>query len=569
MHTVVGSGPGAAAAAAALADAGVETATDAERIADADGAVVVGTAGDSQFERANERALDGGTPWVAVELGGLGGLPVVEAAVTGFAPGRGCYDCLRSRVRANHDGDTADTSGDDIDPATARLAGAVAGHEIVRHLSGETGVFGRVVVVPYTERPLLPVPGCDCGSPPEPFVERTHTDRSVEASLERAERALDDLVGVVQEVGEAESFPVPYYLARLGDSAVFSDATAAQNAAGVDPDWNRAFMKALGEGLERYCAGVYRTDELRAGTPEAVDSGGVETAVDPGAFVCRQAPAGESIRWVPGTDLHRDEQVLLPAAFVHHPPARERYRPAVTTGLGFGNSGVEALLSGLYEVLERDAAMLSWYSSFDPLELAVDSERVATMRARAASEGLDVTLLLLTMDIDVPVVAAAVHRDDWPRFALGTAADLDAGAAAGSALAEALQNWLELRGMGPDRAAEASGAIGAYADRPDAAEAFLDTAATVDGADISAASVDGADELDAVLDRVADAGLDAYAARTTTRDVDLLGFEAVRVLVPAAQPLAFGEMYFGDRAETAPTALGFEPRPDRDHHPFP
>jgi ribosomal protein S12 methylthiotransferase accessory factor len=571
--TVAGSGPGVTAVEAALADREAERATDIETVERARLAVVVGDTGDDIFERANERALAGETPWLAVERGGLGGLPVVDAAVSLFAPGQGCYSCLRTRVRANHHPGTADTGdpgtaasepgpGGETDRATERLAGAVAGHEAVRLLEGAEAA-GRVVVVPYTGHPLLPVPGCDCGSATDPAVRRSYTDRPLEEALDRAERALDDLVGVVQEVGEAESFPVPYYLATLSETAGFSDATAAQNAAGVDPDWNRAFVKALGEALERYCAGVYRADSLERGTADAVAD-----AVDPSAFVCREPPAGESIRWVPGVDLRRDERVALPAAFVHHPPPEQRYRPAVTTGLGFGNSGVEALLSGLYEVVERDAAMLAWYSSFDPLELSVTTDRVETMRTRAASEGLSVTLLLLTMDVDVPVVAAAVHREEWPRFATGIAADLDARTAGASALAEALQNWMELRGMGPDRAAAASGAIGHYADLPGAASSFLDTRATVDAGDLST-EVRGEAELDAVLDRLAAADLTAYAARTTTPDVGALGFEAVRVVVPAAQPIAFGEMYFGERAETAPASLGFEPRLDRDHHPFP
>ena len=560
MLTVVGSGPGAAAARAALADRDEEISTDIETVDRATLAVVVGPAGDGVFERANERALAGETPWLAVERGGLGGLSLVEAAVTPLAPGRGCYDCLRTRVRANRE------TGDDSDgpePATARLAGAVAGHEAARHLDG-ADIFGRLLVTPYTEHPFLPAPDCACGSTPDPSVPRGHTHRGVDAALERAERALDDLVGVVSEVGEAESFPAPYYLAQLPDTAGFSDATAAQRAAGADPDWNRALMKALGEGLERYCAGVYRTDSLEQDTPAAVAG-----AVDPAGFVCRSEPAGETIHWVSGADLSTGETVALPAAFVYYPPPEQRYRPPATTGLGLGNSGVEALLSGLYELLERDAAMLAWYSSFEPVGLAVETDPVETMRSRASAEDLETTLLLLTVDIDVPVVAAAVHRERWPRFAAGTAAALDAETAAVSALAEALQNWMELRGMGPDRAAAAPGAIGTYADMPDPAAAFFDADVTVDAGDVSAGSPDGEAELEVVLDRLGRAGLDAYAARTTTRDVEALGFEAVRVLVPAAQPLAFDGVYFGERAETVPASLGFEPRLDRTHHPFP
>jgi ribosomal protein S12 methylthiotransferase accessory factor len=215
--------------------------------------------------------------------------------------------------------------------------------------------------------------------------------------------------------------------------------------------------------------------------------------------------------------------------------------------------------------------MLSWYSTDEPAGLAVDDEGFETLAARAGSEGLSTTALLLTQNVDVPVVAACVHRDgEWPRFAAGSSASLDPASAARGALAEATQNWLELRRMGPDRATEESGAIGRYADLPEPAREFVDPATTLPAAAVGPDPVpDGRAELEALLERVETAGLDAYGARLTPRDVDALGFEAVRVVVPAAQPLFADEPYFGERAETVPAALGFEPRPERPHHPFP
>jgi ribosomal protein S12 methylthiotransferase accessory factor len=124
---------------------------------------------------------------------------------------------------------------------------------------------------------------------------------------------------------------------------------------------------------------------------------------------------------------------------------------------------------------------------------------------------------------------------------------------------------MELRGMGPADAESASGAIGHYADFPDAIRSFVSPDAAVPGASVGPDAVPtGRDELTAVLDRIDDGGLTAYAASTTTR-----GFRAVRVLVPGAQPLFFGEPYFGDRARAIPSELGFEPDLNRDHHPFP
>jgi ribosomal protein S12 methylthiotransferase accessory factor len=625
MHArVVGEGPAVAAVRAALEDVdatvtveptsgtdgtGGDPPTDPHRDArdrPGDGAaagdegrpdlgVVVAPAGDDRFERPPART------WLAVEVGGIGGHPLadIDASVAGFdatggdGPAAG-YQDLRARVASTVEAPSATATGD---PASVRLAGAVAGRVAVAAVNGESPggtlfeVRGTTVGSPRTVLPVPASQGVDDRTP-----RRTYRDVDASDASARMERAIDERVGLVTQVGERESFPLPYYVARTADTTAYADARAAELAAGVDVGWDAAFLKAVGEALERYSAGVYRTGSfVRA--PARTRA----RPVTPDAFV---RPAGattpgvdDPVAWVAGENLATGESVSLPAAFVHYPPHTDRLGPAITTGLGLGNSGVEALLSGLYETIERDATMLAWYSTYEPLAVSVTDERTraaspeaaadyATLRRRARSEGLSATALLVTADVDVPVVAAAVHRDPdgrvrngpsgddaddgWPRFAAGSAADVDGAAAARDALAEALQNWMELRAMGPERASEEDAAVGAYADFPQAAREFLDAPATVPAAEVGPeAPPAGAAELDALVDRVEETGLSVYASRLTPRDVDALGFEAVRVLVPAAQPLFVGEPYFGDRAETVPRELGFEPRLDRPYHPFP
>ena len=584
---IVGTGPAVAAIESALGDVDTGTvrtdASDVDSLAlsESDLAVVVGPAGDAVFEQVNERARPVDRPWIAVELGGVGGRPLVPAAVTGFDPAGPCYECLAGRVAANLDsGATAEArTADEAEPAaqaepaarqpvpTVRFAGAVAGRAAARFVTaGDREILGTVVEVDGPRRRLLPLPGCDCTQHAGTDLSRESVQRDLEEALARAEGGLDERVGIVQEVGEAESFPVPYYLARGCDTSGFSDATAGRDAAGVAAGWDAAFMKALGEGLERYCAGVYRTDAFETGAPAALPE-----TVDPSAFVCETAPdPGASRYWVPGEHIASGSEVRLPAELVYYPPPEEQVRPPITTGLGLGNGGAEALVAGLTEVVERDAAMLAWYSTFEPLGLTVEDEDFAELVGRARSEDLAVTPLLLTQDVDVPVVAVCVHRSEWPRFAVGSAADLDASRAATGALAEALQNWVELRGMGSERAADAGGRIGHYADLPEAAADFVDVETTVPASTVGpAAAPTGTDALRRLLDELESADLAAYAARLTTRDVDTLGFEAVRALVPAAQPLFFGEPYFGERARTVPASLGYEHESDRPHHPFP
>jgi ribosomal protein S12 methylthiotransferase accessory factor len=591
---IAGSGPAVEAVTAALVDVDATvTETTPDALDEVTLGVVVAPTGADAFETANATA----DRWLAVEIGGLGGhpLPAVDAAVSVFdatadTAGAACFDCLRRRVAANAP-ETADRVRGDR--SAVRFAGAVAGRRAVRLLAGES-LGGTVVEVPGPERRVLPVPGCDCAerhadefSRYDP-VPATHRGVDIEDALARAEQAVDDRTGLVAQVGERESFPVPYYLAQLADTAGFSDASAPDLTAGVDADWNPAFMKALGEALERYCGAVYRQRGFTV-APEETRA----RPVSPRRFVrpdsgYRPPDPDEPVPWVDGVELDPDAlsagdgeddraaptAVSVPAEFVHFPPPTERHRPSITTGLGLGNSGVAALLSGLYEVIERDATMLAWYSTFEPLALDVDDSDFETLVGRARAEELSVTPLLVTQDVDVPVVACAVHRDpetsDWPHFAVGSGADLDPAAAGRSALAEALQNWTELRAMGPDQASEESGAIGHYADFPAPARDFVDADATVPAEGVGPDPVpEGRAELAGVVRRLADSDLDAYAVRLTTREVGALGFEAVRALVPEAQPLFTGGAFFGDRASEVPRQLGFEPRPDRPFHPYP
>ncbi len=184
--------------------------------------VVIDRAGEDTFAHAND-ILAG--PWVAVELGGIGGHAVtsVSASIAGFTPESGCYACLETRIAA---GDP-DTEPPEINARTARLTGAIAGHELLAAIAGEeTPLFGGVIELPYTQRRVLPVPGC-CGGPP-PAPERTaHEDRSLEEAIMHAEVAVDERVGIVRDIGEVASFPAPYYLATNTDTSGFSDASAA------------------------------------------------------------------------------------------------------------------------------------------------------------------------------------------------------------------------------------------------------------------------------------------------------------------------------------------------------
>jgi len=350
---LVGDGPAVDAVETALGDVDVNVMPVEPALLDGfDLAVVVGTTGSEAFEIANDR-LD---RWVAIEVGGLGGAPIegVDAAITVFDDA--CYDCLRTRVAA---GSAEPAEAPRGTRSAVRYAGAVAGRRTIRLLAGDP-VGDTVHEVPGPERTLIPVPGCGCGPEPGDALPLGETNgnadgatgsgsRSLDDALDRAERAVDPRIGLLSEVGERESFPIPYYVSRVADTTGFSDAQAPEFAGGADDDWDAAFMKALGEGLERYAAGVYRSASFTTGPASEVPN-----PVTPDAFVRPDSAAAydadDTLPWTTGERLTSSEGngggdlVSLPAEFVAFPPPENRYRAAITTGLGLGNSGPEAAL---------------------------------------------------------------------------------------------------------------------------------------------------------------------------------------------------------------------------------
>ncbi len=569
---VVGGGPAVAAIVAATTDIDVETVQiEVDDVTDVDLALVVGSTDDAIFQGVQQERTG---RWLAVELGGIGSqrLSGVDAAISLLGQ-RACYACVHARVMANTDtenGVQSNPTDAGYTSSDARFAGAVAGRLAVDVLQNPD-TPDRVIEVPYVERHLMPAPGCSCDGDRDRTIRREFEPVGLEETAARAEEVVDTRLGMISDVGEVDSFPAPYYLATVCETTAFGDGRAEPHAAGVAAGWDGAFVKAIGEGLERYAAAVYDEDHFQWAPTRTLDD-----AVAPAAFVVPEEgyeppdPA-ESIPWVNGVDLHDGHDVVLPAEFVHFPPPGRRHKPAITTGLGLGTSTIGALLSGLYETIERDATTIAWYSTFEPIELTIEGTEFELLTRRAESEDLTVTPLLVTQDIDVPVVSVAVHREEeWPKFAVGSAADLDPTAAATGALCEALQNWMELRRMGPERAAEEESAISRFADRPREAEAFLDATGSIPAASLANDSdVDGEVELDIVLDRLADVGLTAYASRLTTRDLEVVGFETARVLVPEAQPRFLGARFFGERAKHVPRDLGYRPRFDRTSGPYP
>jgi ribosomal protein S12 methylthiotransferase accessory factor len=151
---------------------------------------------------------------------------------------------------------------------------------------------------------------------------------------------------------------------------------------------------------------------------------------------------GAAIDWTPAWSLSRGERRYVPLAYCYAeapPESGIAYCQPGGNGVAAGNCLEEAILQGLLELVERDAAGMWWYSRAPRPAWDLDSFGDAwfdALRGEYARLGWDVWTLDLTHDLGIPVCAALARDPAADRFAIGFGCHLDAHLAVQRALTE-------------------------------------------------------------------------------------------------------------------------------------
>ncbi|MEU7569145.1 TOMM precursor leader peptide-binding protein [Streptomyces fradiae] len=276
------------------------------------------------------------------------------------------------------------------------------------------------------------------------------------------------------------------------------------------------------------------------------------------------------VPWVWGWSLRdaRPRPVPEILAYYHKPGIEHRFVQESSNGCASGGSLEEAVLSGLMEVLERDAFLLAWHGrqplrEIDP-ETSADPRTMA-MVERMALYGYRARFFDTRITFPVPVVTGVAERFDGgaARMCFGAGASLDPEAALAAALCEIAtdsvqllqrfrRNEAEYRAMAEDHRRITSlhdhplvyavPEMGRYADfllrRPSPPAPLGVADLRWDRADGSAPDV--RDDLLGAVEAVTSAGFDVVVVDQTAPEQRALGLHTVKVLVPGLLPLDFG-----------------------------
>nr|WP_197519113.1 YcaO-like family protein [Mycobacterium gordonae] len=297
---------------------------------------------------------------------------------------------------------------------------------------------------------------------------RSHDDSNVLTSAPVVEASLNDLLDsgassgpplvsfhplFASELYHLHHVPHPYIHLAI---ATARDGTIGE---GSSTEPHRALTTSVFEVMERTFGTRYDPNVLSYAPHSAL---GDAAAVDPTDLVLltdfEYRTSSETfvryhpdlpLHWHPGLEIVGEtvSPRLLPAtlavlrfSWTH---TDERFAPSLSPGLASGSDLTDALLHGVYELIERDAFAMAWLQRRVGKRLdvaALPDPALDVSRARLSQDGYSLTFVELTNDVEVPAVMALISRSDTMHLAIGLGANVSIAHAAARAYAEALEN---------------------------------------------------------------------------------------------------------------------------------
>ncbi len=220
---------------------------------------------------------------------------------------------------------------------------------------------------------------------------------------------------------------------------------------GISKDHAKA--SAMMEGFERYSAEKQESDDTIFATPNEIGEKG--EYIEPKSLNLPQkfekADLGDTkFEWNLAHDIitGNDYYVLSNAVFhpYNHDSDVESLFKSNTNGLASGNVLEEAILHGIFEVIERDAWSIfeMTHKNYSQINIdSIESDLINEIIDKFESQGIKIKLMDFTADINIPTIAASADDTvtrDAGLLTLGIGTHLDPEVAILRALTEVAQS---------------------------------------------------------------------------------------------------------------------------------
>ena len=247
----------------------------------------------------------------------------------------------------------------------------------------------------------------------------------------------------IDKIGKKEIRFPGYYGFFIEKNISIGNAIYPVTAYGFDKNQNIALSKALGEIVERIGSGLKdeENNTIEKSFSEIFQIYNVMYPPRVHRFLDVQKKDmpelghtdDRKILWVKGENLFTKEKVFVPrdvtSWFLGPRTSRTLFLHSTTNGCAGHFSKDVAVLSALFEVIERDAFLVHWLTKISPRKLAVESlPESLKKRVELFKEwGYVISILITTTDIKMPcvnIICSTKNSGDFHKITLSGACRL-------------------------------------------------------------------------------------------------------------------------------------------------
>jgi len=396
-------------------------------------------------------------------------------------------------------------------------------------------------------------------------------------TIRRASRMVSTRVGIVQRVSHGTYHaqdPATFAMGIMAsDISRFSETANSSKGGGGGEILVGALAATLGEAAERYCMFFYDKKQMvfapyREIAAEAVSPDLVRLysrqqieGLGPGARV-RYFNDDTPVRWVWGYSLTDEKPRLVPASFVYMNYQYDDDEPVIGRNASSGLAGhltlEEAILTGILELVERDAFTICWLSKRPGRKVIIDDEETEKLLREKFHYGhpkVETHIHDVTLDVPIPSFFTWIERptEMGPAVCVGSTSRLDPKAALRKCFLEAGQGIPYFRFLlGQLKDWEPSDDFMNvtsfdhhcvfYLKRPDLVPEAFSFLEDVEG-EVPLSSIKNRStgrvlgDIQACVELLRQAGLEVIVVEITTPDIREIGLRVVRVIIPGMVPL--------------------------------
>ncbi|ANX11592.1 bacteriocin biosynthesis protein SagD [Fictibacillus arsenicus] len=502
--------------------------------------------------------------------------------------------------------------------------------EIHRFLNGEkTHTVNHILLLHLNTFRLsrhffLPDPYCSvCGGLPEDTADfaKINLKQSPKTSMESYRcRSIEELHKVLsKDYLDSRTGVLNYkrydYLSPFADTVVNLPLLSGNELnAGRTHSYAHSELSGILEGLERYCGYAprgkrttvyepYSKVEKYALDPESI---GVHTKeqYERSHFPFKPLDRDRPVHWVWGYSLTEERPILVPETFAYYSlGGGEGFVYETSNGCAVGGSLEEAILYGIFEIVERDAFLMAWYGQLPIPRLdskTIDDTELQLMLHRLQSiTGYEIHLFNSTTENGIPSIWAMAKntKDDGLNLLCAAGAHLDPVRAVKGAVQELsgmlfnMDNEFVMNRKKYEKVLRDSYLVRHMEDHSmlyglKEAEKrmffLLDKRMNKNFKDEFQPvrqNADLLDDLNGVLETFKKLNLEVIVVDQTGPELKLNGLHCVKVVIPGMLPMTFGHHLTRlkglDRVLTVPAKLGYVKQPltygelNPYPHPFP